>query len=76
MSKKKNVKQRKCPTNVQLFSKMTFRNVRPSVRRRRWILRRRWIRRRRIRRRRRIHLDIFFWTFWLLDMAILDIFVV
>ena len=32
MSKKKNVKQRKCPTNVQLFSKMTVRNVRPSVR--------------------------------------------
>ena len=32
MSKKKNVKQRKCPTNVQLFSKMTVRNVCPSVR--------------------------------------------
>ena len=36
MSSQKNVKQRKCPTNVQLFSKMTvrrIRRVRPSVRR-------------------------------------------
>ena len=36
MSKEKNVKQRKCPTNVQLFSKMTvrrIRRVRPSDRR-------------------------------------------